>query len=82
MRRVFHIAVAVLLTYLVADRTMLHMQAQDTNSVTCSQGAEEVRLDALNRGFGEAGASSQKEAFMSGCLVMGTKPSGEMLARN
>jgi hypothetical protein len=30
-----------------------------------------VKYDALSRGFGNAAASSQSEAFMSGCLVSG-----------
>lgn len=82
MRKVFHIAIAVLLTYLVADRAMLHAQAHDANTLTCSQGAEQVRRGALQKGFGDAAASSQSEAFLSGCLVMGSKQVGDRVARD
>src|SRR5258705_6756063 len=71
MRKVFHIAVIALLAYLVGDRAMLHAQARDASSQTCAQGAQQKKLDALGKGFGEAAASSQGEAFMSGCLVTG-----------
>ncbi|MGS0896405.1 adhesin [Burkholderia stagnalis] len=71
MRRVVHITFVALLAYLVADRAMLHAQGRDASPQACSQGAEQVKYDALAKGFGEAAAGSQSEAFMSGCLVTG-----------
>jgi hypothetical protein len=71
VRKIFHSAVVALLTFLVADRAMLHAQAHDASSRTCTQGAERVKLDALARGFDDAGARSQGDAFMSRCLVTG-----------
>jgi hypothetical protein len=82
MRKVFHIAVIAVLAYLVADRALLHAQAREASTFACAQGAEQVKLDALGRGFDDAAASSQSEAFRSGCLVTGRGRPQEMLARN
>ncbi|MGU7839517.1 adhesin [Burkholderia sp. AW33-5] len=71
MRRVVHIAFFALLAYLIGDRALLHAQGRDASPMACSQGAEQVKYDALSRGFGNAAADSQREAFMSGCLVTG-----------
>ncbi|WP_423380972.1 adhesin [Burkholderia sp. LMG 32019] len=71
MRRAVHIAVFALLAYLIADRAVLHAQGHDASPLACEQGAAQVRADALGRGFGDAAADSQSEAFMSGCLVTG-----------
>ncbi|NHL69361.1 adhesin [Burkholderia ambifaria] len=71
MRRVVHIAFFALLAYLIGDRALLHAQGRDASPTACSQGAEQMKYDALSRGFGNAAASSQSEAFMSGCLVTG-----------
>ncbi|MGT2473056.1 hypothetical protein BZM27_16930 [Paraburkholderia steynii] len=81
-RKVFHIAVIAVLAYLVADRALLHAQAKEASTFACSQGAEQVKLEALGRGFGDAAASSQGDAFRSGCLVTGRGRPMEMLARN
>ncbi|KVN98224.1 adhesin [Burkholderia ubonensis] len=71
MRRALHIAVVALLAYLVADRALLHAHGLDASPLACKQGAQRVKHDALGRGFDDAAASSQGEAFMSGCLVTG-----------
>ncbi|AWV03684.1 adhesin [Burkholderia sp. JP2-270] len=71
MRRAVHIAVFALLAYLIADRAILHAQGRDASPLACEQGAAQVKADALGRGFGEAAAGSQGEAFMSSCLVTG-----------
>ncbi|PRF73358.1 adhesin [Burkholderia multivorans] len=71
MRRVVHIAFFALLVYLIGDRAMLHAQGRDAGPAACAELAEQVRYDALGRGFGSAAADSQREAFMSGCLVTG-----------
>ncbi|MBN3834394.1 adhesin [Burkholderia sp. Ac-20344] len=71
MRRAVHIAVFALLAYLIGDRAILHAQGRDASPLACEQGAAQVKVDALGRGFGEAAAGSQSEAFMSGCLVTG-----------
>jgi hypothetical protein len=82
MRKVFHIAVIAVLAYLVADRALLHAQAHEASTFACAQGAEQTKLDALGRGFDDAAASSQGDAFRSGCLVSGRGRPTEMLARN
>ncbi|HDR9357120.1 adhesin [Burkholderia vietnamiensis] len=71
MRRVVHIAFLALLAYLIGDRALLHAQGRDATPSACSQRAEQVKYDALGRGFDAAAAGSQSEAFMSGCLVSG-----------
>lgn len=82
MRKAFHIAVIAVLAWLVADRALLHAQAREASTFACAQGAEQVKLDALDRGFDDVAASSQGEAFRSGCLVTGRGRQTEMLARN
>lgn len=82
MRRVVHIVVFALLAYLIADRALLHAQGRDTSPLACEQGAQRVKYDALSRGFGEAAAGSQSEAFMSGCLVTGRGDADVSLAKN
>ncbi|MGU7778699.1 adhesin [Burkholderia sp. PU8-34] len=71
MRRAVHVAVFALLAYLVADRALLHAQGRDATPLACAQGSERVKHDALSRGFDDAAANSQGEAFMSACLVTG-----------
>ncbi len=82
MRRAFNMAIVVLIGYLVADRAMLHAQAHEKGSVTCTAGAELIRLDALGKGFSDAAASNQGEAFKSGCFVTGRAQVGELIARD
>ncbi|MBN3786732.1 adhesin [Burkholderia sp. Ac-20353] len=82
MRRAVHIAVIALLAYLVADRALLHAQGRDASPQACAQGAERVKYDALGRGFDDAAASSQSEAFMSGCLVTGRGGNDATIANN
>ncbi|KAB0643476.1 adhesin [Burkholderia latens] len=82
MRRAVHIAFFALLAYLIGDRALLHAQGRDASASACSQAAEQVKYDALSRGFGSAAADSQGEAFMSGCLVTGRgTPDVAMAAR-
>ncbi|MEZ2350046.1 adhesin [Caballeronia sp. RCC_10] len=71
MRKVFNAVVFAVVAYLVADRAMLHAQARDLDASSCVRGAEQVRLDALDKGFSHAAASSQGSAFRSQCLVTG-----------
>jgi hypothetical protein len=71
IRKAFHIAVLALLTWLIADRAILHAQTRDASTLTCAQRADQVRHRALDQGFGDAGASSQGDAAMSRCLVTG-----------
>jgi hypothetical protein len=40
MRRAVHIAVFVLLAYLVTDRALLHAQGRDASPLACAQSAE------------------------------------------
>jgi len=82
MRRTFNILIFMLLAYLIADRAAMHTQADQKESITCALGAELVRLNALQRGFSEAGAGSQGEGFMSGCLVTGQGRVGDLVARD
>ncbi|MBY4865056.1 adhesin [Burkholderia sp. Bp9017] len=71
MRRTVHVVFFALLVYLIGDRAMLHAQGRDASPLACTQAAEQIKYDALSRGFGNAAAGSQSEAFMSGCLVTG-----------
>ncbi|CAH2774790.1 MAG: FIG00455577: hypothetical protein [uncultured Paraburkholderia sp.] len=71
MRQVFNIAVVLLLGYLLADRALMRAQAGEMGTITCHQGAALVKSDALKKGFGEVGAASQGENFLSSCLVTG-----------
>ncbi|WP_341316835.1 hypothetical protein WN982_36470 [Paraburkholderia sp. IMGN_8] len=82
MRQVFNIAVVLLLGYLMADRALMRAQAGEMGTITCSQGAELVKLDALKKGFGEVGSSSQGENFLSSCLVTGRGRVGDLIARD
>jgi hypothetical protein len=82
MRQAFNIAVAILLTFLVTERAIMRTQAAEKGAVTCTQGADLVRLEALGRGFSEAVSSSQKENFLSGCLVTGRGQVGNLVARD
>jgi len=82
MRRAFNIAVVLLLGYLLADRALMRAQAGETGTITCHQGAEMVKANALKKGFGDAGASSQGENFLSSCLVTGRGEVGGLVARD
>jgi hypothetical protein len=82
MRQAFNIAVVLLLGYLLADRALMRAQAGETGTITCHQGAEMVKANALKKGFGDAGASSQGENFLSGCLVTGRGEVGGLVARD
>jgi hypothetical protein len=81
MRQAFNIAVVLLLGYLMADRALMRAQAGEMGTITCHQGAEMIKSNALKKGFGEAGASSQGENFLSSCLVTGRGQVGDLIAR-
>ena len=82
MRRAFNIAVVVLVGFLIADRTAMHVQAHEQGSISCAAGADLVRLDALNKGFSDAAATNQGDAFKSGCFVTGRAQVGDLIARD
>jgi len=82
MRQAFNIAVLLLLGYLLADRALMRAQAGEVGTITCHQGAELVKANAFKKGFGEAGASSQGENFLSNCLVTGRGQVGDLIARD
>ncbi|AXE95132.1 hypothetical protein ACOCG7_01860 [Paraburkholderia sp. DD10] len=82
MRQAFNIAVVLLLGYLLADRALMRAQAGETGTITCHQGAEMVKANALKKGFGDVGASSQGENFLSSCLVTGRGEVGGLVARD
>jgi hypothetical protein len=82
MRRAFNIAVVVLVGFLIADRTAMHVQAHEQASISCAAGADLVRLDALNKGFSDAGATNQGDAFRSSCFVTGRAQIGDLIARD
>jgi hypothetical protein len=81
MRQAVGIAVVLLLGYLMADRAMMRAQAGEVGTITCHQGAALVKSGALKKGFGEAGASTQGENFLSSCLVTGRGQVGDLIAR-
>ncbi|CAN0620047.1 Adhesin [Burkholderia multivorans] len=64
-------AIFALVAYLVADRALLHAHGHDASPLGCAQSAERVKYEALGRGFDDAAAGSQSEAFLSRCLVTG-----------
>ncbi len=72
----------LLLGYLLADRALMRAQAGEVGTITCHQGAELVKANAFKKGFGEAGASSQGENFLSSCLVTGHGQVGDLIARD
>ncbi|HVE06461.1 MAG TPA: hypothetical protein VNE00_04340 [Paraburkholderia sp.] len=82
MRRAFNIAIVLLIGALIADRAMMRVQAHEQGSVSCADGAEAVRLGALSKGFSDAAASNQGEAFKSGCFVTGRAQVGDLVARD
>jgi len=82
MRQAFNIAVVLLLGYLMADRALMRAQAGEFGTITCHQGAELVKASALKKGFGDVGASSQSENFLSSCLVTGRGQVGDLIARD
>lgn len=82
MRQAFNIAVVLLLGYLMADRALMRAQAGETGTITCHQGAELIKSNALKKGFAQAGASSQAENFLSSCLVTGRGQVGDLIARD
>ena len=82
MRQAFNIAVVLLVGYLMADRALMRAQAGEVGTITCHQGAELVKANALKKGFGDAGASSQGENFLSSCLVTGRGQVGDLIARD
>ena len=82
MRQAFHIAVIVLLGFLISHRALMHAQAGEPGTISCAQGAELVKAHAMRRGFSEAGSDSQGQAFLSSCLVSGRGSVGSLLARD
>jgi hypothetical protein len=82
MRQAFHIAVIVLVGYLMAGRAAMHSQAGVPGTISCASGAQVVKSNAMRMGFSEAGSASQSEAFMSSCLVSGRGSVGNLIARD
>lgn len=82
MRQAFNIAVVVVLALLLANRAMTRVQAHESGSITCAQGSELIKAEALGRGFTEIGARSQGENFLSACLVSGSGSIGNIIAHD
>ena len=82
MRQAFNIAVVVVLGILLANRAVTRIEAHESGSLTCAQGSELVKAEALGRGFTTSGARSQGENFLSACLVSGSASVGDMLAHD
>jgi hypothetical protein len=83
MRRVFNIAVLMLLAYLTAGRALTHAQAGEEGSISCERGAEMVRLGAMDKGFSGAASSGQGQNFLSSCLVTGeARVNDQIVARD
>jgi hypothetical protein len=79
MRRVFNIAVLMLLAYLTAGRALTHAQAGEEGSISCERGAEMVRLGAMDK----AASSGQGQNFLSSCLVTGeARVNDQIVARD
>ena len=83
MRRVFNIAVLMLLAYLTAGRALTHAQAGEEGAISCEKGAEMVRVGAMGKGFSEAASSGQGQNFLSSCLVSGeARVNDQVVARD
>jgi hypothetical protein len=82
MRQAFNIAIVVLVGALIADRAVMRAQAHEQGAISCADGGEAVRLGALSRGFSDAAASNQGEAFRSSCFVTGRAQFGDLVARD
>jgi hypothetical protein len=82
MRQAFNVGVVIVLALLLANRAMTRAQAHEVGSLTCAQGSALVKAEALARGFGERGARSQSENFLSSCLVSGQGQVGELIAHD
>jgi hypothetical protein len=82
MRQAFNVGIVIVLALLLANRAMTRVQAHEVGSLTCAQGSELVKTEALVRGFGERGARSQSENFLSSCLVSGQGQVGDLIAHD
>jgi hypothetical protein len=82
MRRVFNIAVLMVLAYLTVGRAMTHAQAGGGGSISCEKGAEMVRMSAMGKGFSEVASSGQGQNFLSSCLVTGEARINDLVARD
>ncbi|RFU48409.1 hypothetical protein D0B32_00740 [Paraburkholderia sp. DHOC27] len=82
MRRVFNVAVLMLLAYFTVGRALTHAQAGEAGSITCERGAEMVRTNALTKGFSDAASSGQGQNFLSSCLVTGEARVDNLVARD
>ncbi|SDC01785.1 hypothetical protein [Paraburkholderia lycopersici] len=82
MRQAFNVGVVIVLALLLANRAVIRVQAHEAGSLTCAQGSELVKAEALVRGFGERGARSQGENFLSSCLVSGQGQVGDLIAHD
>jgi hypothetical protein len=82
MRQAFNVGVVIVLALLLANRAMTRVQAHEAGSLTCAQGSALVKAQALLQGFGERGASSQGENFLSSCLVSGQGQVGDQIAHD
>ncbi len=80
MRRLFNIAIVVLLGYLIADRAVMHARAGETGAISCEDGAARVKSEARAKGFPDLAADSQAQMFESGCLVTGHAQVGNLIA--
>jgi hypothetical protein len=61
---------------------MTRVQAHEPGSLTCAQGSELVKAEALGQGFSQIGARSQGENFLSSCLISGSATFGNMVAHD
>ncbi|CAB3761364.1 hypothetical protein [Paraburkholderia solisilvae] len=82
MRQAFNIAIVVLVGFLLVNRAIMHVQAHEQGAISCTDGADLVRLNALGKGFSDAAASNQGEAFKSNCFVTGHAQVGDLIARD
>lgn len=82
MRQAFNFAVVIVLAFLLVNRAMIRVQAHERGSLTCAQGSELIKAEALGRGFTEIGARSQGENFLSACLVTGSASVGNLVAHD
>ncbi len=82
MRQAFNISIVIVLALLLANRAVIRAQAHEQGALTCAQGSELVKTDAIARGFTALGARSQAENFLSNCLITGQGQVGKLVAHD
>ncbi len=71
MSKIITVAVILFFGFLVANKAVLHANAGEKGSISCTKAAEMARQSSLKNGFSELGARSQAENARVRCLIDG-----------